>query len=188
MALVIWLAVGNIPAYAGKAPHAHRGVTRTRKHPRIRGESERAGTQRTARMETSPHTRGKLHYLLMFALQDGNIPAYAGKAIQFGDFSDVTEKHPRIRGESSSVVSSKSSASETSPHTRGKLCWLIPGDTTYGNIPAYAGKANVLYVLSESTVKHPRIRGESQELTEPPSATQETSPHTRGKPRIRPSR
>ena len=101
MALVIWLAVGNIPAYAGKAPHAHRGVTRTRKHPRIRGESERAGTQRTARMETSPHTRGKPLVFWLAFVGTGNIPAYAGKA-PFG-FSSIgaVKKHPRIRGESS---------------------------------------------------------------------------------------
>ena len=70
---------------------------------------------------------------------------------------------------------------ETSPHTRGKLCWLIPGEESYGNIPAYAGKTSQIDLDETTCGKHPRIRGENLSLESGLHVVWETSPHTRGK-------
>ena len=133
--------IGNIPAYAGKAPHVHRGVTGNRKHPRIRGESTGDNGRGSYISETSPHTRGKPFnsgYLVPFY---GNIPAYAGKAQPQGAQRSTTEKHPRIRGESVPDPPVAERIGETSPHTRGKPCGLVKAVLIFRNIPAYAGKA-----------------------------------------------
>ena len=71
---------GNIPAYAGKAMKRMRKYFMSRKHPRIRGESQRPIEEYEPKEETSPHTRGKLQLRLTQLLRVRNIPAYAGKA------------------------------------------------------------------------------------------------------------
>ena len=70
----------NIPAYAGKAAHSWIHRVQARKHPRIRGESQRPIEEYEPKEETSPHTRGKLQLRLTQLLRVRNIPAYAGKA------------------------------------------------------------------------------------------------------------
>ena len=72
--------IGNIPAYAGKAPEIMEGALIFRKHPRIRGESPLTPVILYLFTETSPHTRGKLGFRDRFIESLGNIPAYAGKA------------------------------------------------------------------------------------------------------------
>ena len=74
---------------------------------------------------------------------------------------------------------------ETSPHTRGKLSRSPLGRSLFRNIPAYAGKAFQNTQLQEQWQKHPRIRGESPSFSDQRVDKQETSPHTRGKPKFR---
>ena len=57
------------------------------------------------------------------------------------------------------------------------------GARRFGNIPAYAGKADAHLPEDGSLQKHPRIRGESVSSVDEVCCTGETSPHTRGKPR-----
>ena len=134
------------------------------------------------KLETSPHTRGKLEESCHLLLKFGNIPAYAGKALDASRSRVISWKHPRIRGESDGGRSSGSSYRETSPHTRGKP-WCAPwywADSR--NIPAYAGKAAFLRKCCTPAWKHPRIRGESTGAFSMEFQLKETSPHTRGKP------
>ena len=133
-------------------------------------------------METSPHTRGKLKKLKTFCSGTRNIPAYAGKAAQSVAADSSSKKHPRIRGESGYRGFSFDPQRETSPHTRGKPMSSSMKLARWGNIPAYAGKANNGGRRGRHTWKHPRIRGESLKTTRRSSICLETSPHTRGKP------
>ena len=133
--------IGNIPAYAGKAPFYVDEVLPGEKHPRIRGESLGLLRQLSILLETSPHTRGKQTRQLCHRNARGNIPAYAGKARCEGLIVRVSEKHPRIRGESLHRLVTTAAAEETSPHTRGKPCATHRLHAEAGNIPAYAGKA-----------------------------------------------
>ena len=132
-------------------------------------------------LETSPHTRGKLTHVFNFPLVPRNIPAYAGKALNFISNLLAFWKHPRIRGESPARSSGCHRNQETSPHTRGKLMASLSLSLSMGNIPAYAGKASVRKEKTRTSVKHPRIRGESLAAASSPEIMAETSPHTRGK-------
>ena len=49
--------------------------------------------------ETSPHTRGKPPFASLQSKFQRNIPAYAGKTAIRLTAEQVSEKHPRIRGE-----------------------------------------------------------------------------------------
>ena len=111
---------GNIPAYAGKAMKRMRKYFMSRKHPRIRGESQRPIEEYEPKEETSPHTRGKLQLRLTQLLRVRNIPAYAGKAASNRHQLAKPKKHPRIRGESCRTFPIDCRLAETSPHTRGK--------------------------------------------------------------------
>ena len=171
----------NIPAYAGKAGLARRGLSSREKHPRIRGESPLTPVILYLFTETSPHTRGKRNHRVPKGPPQRNIPAYAGKAYQTRQWQKGSEKHPRIRGESRLNILKVCRLIETSPHTRGKR---ISGRTTEErrrNIPAYAGKAHRRSAIASAVQKHPRIRGESRKPPRIGVARVETSPHTRGK-------
>ena len=152
---------GNIPAYAGKAMKRMRKYFMSRKHPRIRGESQRPIEEYEPKEETSPHTRGKPDH--KFAT------------------TDVSRKHPRIRGESISLAALTIMQLETSPHTRGKPLQTGISLQSRRNIPAYAGKAAGHFRLTAASRKHPRIRGESVVTLTTTDEIEETSPHTRGK-------
>ena len=68
-----------IPAHAGKTMICFSGFTRTRAHPRSRGENVLTVMQDSTTSGSSPLTRGK-HLTLVRALpQEGLIPAHAGK-------------------------------------------------------------------------------------------------------------
>ena len=139
--------------------------------------------------ETSPHTRGKR--LFAWLVRDGlrNIPAYAGKTVQFSFDASSSEKHPRIRGENRDNACRDAGYRETSPHTRGKHSFFFRQALVERNIPAYAGKTHDEHASFSSDQKHPRIRGENYKLPKNHSWKSETSPHTRGKPqRIRRTR
>ena len=70
----------------------------------------------------------------------GNTPAYAGKTDLMLEAVVTEEKHPRLRGEDSSVVQPASLRMETPPLTRGRLLPLRIDADRVGNTPAYAGK------------------------------------------------
>ena len=137
-----------------------------------------------ARPETSPHTRGKPFPYSLFIDNHGNIPAYAGKAYTPELAERICEKHPRIRGESWLPLRILRVMLETSPHTRGKPKTATHRRSTSRNIPAYAGKAELIENRAEFVKKHPRIRGESLMFPLLAMVLLETSPHTRGKPPI----
>ncbi len=131
--------------------------------------------------ETSPHTRGKR--LFAWLVRDGlrNIPAYAGKTVQFSFDASSSEKHPRIRGENRDNACRDAGYRETSPHTRGKHSFFFRQALVERNIPAYAGKTHDEHARFSSDQKHPRIRGENNHRSRRIRSRLETSPHTRGK-------
>ncbi len=174
--------IGNIPAYAGKAGLARRGLSSREKHPRIRGESPaRASGCPMSRSSRSRSWR-KPRTCIGVSPETGNIPAYAGKAPEIMEGALIFRKHPRIRGESPLTPVILYLFTETSPHTRGKRNHRVPKGPPQRNIPAYAGKAYQTRQWQKGSEKHPRIRGESLITHTLPLKVSETSPHTRGKP------
>ena len=130
----------NIPAYAGKT----RGFSCAREarseHPRVCGENPPLIGGRHHHSGTSPRMRGKLKKKVIKAIEDGNIPAYAGKTHISKSAMAISREHPRVCGENPGTPRPVSKPSGTSPRMRGKLAHNKKGERLCGNIPAYAGK------------------------------------------------
>ena len=118
-------------------------------------------------------------------MSEGIIPAYAGKSGTACQPPPGRGDHPRIRGEKKANHHHHRTAQGSSPHTRGKV--LPTSCTSYppGIIPAYAGKRLMGCVLIAVVWDHPRIRGEKAYFARPIFGIMGSSPHTRGKARMR---
>ena len=88
-----------IPAHAGKTMIFCSGSTRTRAHPRSRGENRRTRERVRGRHGSSPLTRGKQDHSSFLILVAGLIPAHAGKTCAPGSKNQPPGAHPRSRGE-----------------------------------------------------------------------------------------
>ena len=87
-------------------------------------------------------------------------PACAGKTGRRPNVYPVTEAHPRLRGEDSSVKVPKFMACGSPPLARGRLlptdvCHLLSRLT-----PACAGKTETAGGRHRCSEAHPRLRGE----------------------------
>ena len=110
---------GIIPAYAGSTLLPTTCRSGTRDHPRIRGEHF-CRRRRVCRWRgSSPHTRGAPAAPAGSGGRCGIIPAYAGSTWRHTGTPPRRRDHPRIRGEHATMLSSSSSSSGSSPHTRG---------------------------------------------------------------------
>ena len=170
-----------IPAHAGKT----RGASMIRglgpAHPRSRGENRAAAALVSAARGSSPLTRGKLHAELLGEIDDGLIPAHAGKTPARPRRSQSEWAHPRSRGENSHRLVSAVASSGSSPLTRGKR--QSPSQTLpyLGLIPAHAGKTEPErrgLIVEEA---HPRSRGENASERRRSPVYRGSSPLTRGK-------
>ena len=90
---------GIIPAYAGSTVAVLEIVAGERDHPRIRGEHRQHQRTPTARLGSSPHTRGAPRATEAGSVKEGIIPAYAGSTWAPCRRAAVGRDHPRIRGE-----------------------------------------------------------------------------------------
>ena len=126
-------------------PHSAQSRLRSPwKHPQLRGEDFCTCPTLIALIETPPLTRGRLCALQRNLPADGNTPAYAGKTTGRLGAGRIAEKHPRLRGEDSSIDSVTCQRSETPPLTRGRQARRLPRSSGPRNTPAYAGKTEVI--------------------------------------------
>ena len=170
-----------IPAHAGKTVRLPPSMATARAHPRSRGENGRGlGAPRGIR-GSSPLTRGKLVDAVARAIEDGLIPAHAGKTVAQSIFSKWNGAHPRSRGENAGEEGFEEAVVGSSPLTRGKLDRHQRAQAWPGLIPAHAGKTAFSRVSSWRASAHPRSRGENQGVPAPACMGQGSSPLTRGK-------
>ena len=169
-----------IPAYAGSTRFRWCAIRPGRDHPRIRGEHIIGSIGMVIGWGSSPHTRGAHPKAERGLHRERIIPAYAGSTGGEGDGRYPRADHPRIRGEHSATTSSRSSASGSSPHTRGALHVSPFLSTGWRIIPAYAGSTVSLLVSHFRPSDHPRIRGEHIASVRHSSKVSGSSPHTRG--------
>ena len=90
---------GLIPAHAGKTPATRPTSSRTRAHPRSRGENQVGHCDGEGTRGSSPLTRGKHGGGLLDLRDDGLIPAHAGKTPPWMRRARASRAHPRSRGE-----------------------------------------------------------------------------------------
>ena len=134
------LVPGLIPAHAGKTPALPRLQRPGEAHPRSRGENLVDSLYGVLRAGSSPLTRGKHISARLDALDEGLIPAHAGKTTSlFGSLVLLTA-HPRSRGENRRLLPAKLGGRGSSPLTRGKLLRVPVEGGVERLIPAHAGK------------------------------------------------
>ena len=111
---------GNTPACAGKTSIFLPLNFLVRKHPRLRGEDTNYGAGDGSTTETPPLARGRLRVSEREKNRSGNTPACAGKTHSGGSHGRLRQKHPRLRGEDTSILSTVSWLTETPPLARGR--------------------------------------------------------------------
>ena len=172
---------GLIPAHAGKTAQAPNGEERPRAHPRSRGENMRALIRCCGRRGSSPLTRGKPLDARPHAVNEGLIPAHAGKTTWTTPSPLSARAHPRSRGENWDTDRRYHKARGSSPLTRGKPIQYEQKSVQEGLIPAHAGKTGRKTRASRPRPAHPRSRGENPPFASWKALIAGSSPLTRGK-------
>ena len=111
---------GIIPAHAGKTQPSNQRHKQPWDHPRSRGENVAGDHVLVDEAGSSPLTRGKQGDPACVASGTGIIPAHAGKTLGCRTLPELLGDHPRSRGENMSPSDSDSTATGSSPLTRGK--------------------------------------------------------------------
>ena len=171
-----------IPAHAGKTMICFSGFTRTRAHPRSRGENGVDVQVTACRPGSSPLTRGKREIGKGAPRDPGLIPAHAGKTSSASAVSSGAGAHPRSRGENSDPAYGRALSMGSSPLTRGKREIGKGAPRDPGLIPAHAGKTSSASAVSSGAGAHPRSRGENSDPAYGRALSMGSSPLTRGKP------
>ena len=136
------IAVGLIPAHAGKTALVI-GVLKARgAHPRSRGENGTHSDLAYVTEGSSPLTRGKLDFAHVVLAVCGLIPAHAGKTALVIGVLKARGAHPRSRGENGTHSDLAYVTEGSSPLTRGKLDFAHVVLAVCGLIPAHAGKTS----------------------------------------------
>ena len=170
-----------IPAHAGKTFRRKVGFFDWPAHPRSRGENSPFRGSRVLYAGSSPLTRGKLVVISVFYIQDGLIPAHAGKTGFQRRASMIRGAHPRSRGENPTAYTPVGAVTGSSPLTRGKQN-MLAGERGHGRlIPAHAGKTVDDSPEVIEAQAHPRSRGENVLPRLPSADFAGSSPLTRGK-------
>ena len=133
---------------------------------------------------SSPLTRGKREITPDVSVDDGLIPAHAGKTSHHPLASGRGAAHPRSRGENGGCLPDLLPALGSSPLTRGKHSSCAKFSHVWRLIPAHAGKTVRQYGEGPSLRAHPRSRGENLSESMGVSSDQGSSPLTRGKPGV----
>ena len=175
------LALGLIPAHAGKTSRPPWALSPAWAHPHSRGENYAPPWGRDLMSGSSPLMRGKPQEQRAPPKQVGLIPAHAGKTVPQRICWRRCWAHPRSCGENNDGFSSPNIVTGSSPLMRGKRrVWrCLPNDV--GLIPAHAGKTRVAAPSAWPRRAHPRSCGEN--VPEVPHALEDegSSPLMRGK-------
>ena len=133
---------GIIPAFAGNTDPSRHRSTRSRDHPRIRGEHSRLHLVLNRRPGSSPHSRGTPSRCQWMFSIPGIIPAFAGNTVPLSMDVFNPWDHPRIRGEHYYEMDPAQYRAGSSPHSRGTPRRIFSGGVWQGIIPAFAGNTS----------------------------------------------
>ena len=174
------LVDGIIPAYAGSTRFWQFLATRSRDHPRIRGEHSICLKFCHLTTGSSPHTRGARTFPDRGEARQRIIPAYAGSTCLWPGNIEPHRDHPRIRGEHGGCQAILVDSDGSSPHTRGAPHEGVHVARRSRIIPAYAGSTSSYPTCELPRTDHPRIRGEHLMTSANITVQGGSSPHTRG--------
>ena len=150
-------------------------------HPRMRGEKGIAKYNKTEKVGSPPHARGKGLCMVRSLFPPGITPACAGKRTACRASTSRPRDHPRMRGEKLITGTVGSDPEGSPPHARGKVpcIWLAWRGT--GITPACAGKSRAHSPERPQPGDHPRMRGEKIMSSVFSMADTGSPPHARGK-------
>ena len=172
---------GLIPACAGKTSLRRCRVPFPRAHPRVCGENTRSRWRQNLPWGSSPRVRGKRTLHQAKDRPTGLIPACAGKTNTSSGKRPSNWAHPRVCGENWTVVCVFVFCVGSSPRVRGKPATLCPWCSSWGLIPACAGKTQDRYSLCSRQQAHPRVCGENKRHRLACAPKLGSSPRVRGK-------
>ena len=154
-------SVGLIPACAGKTERQWLDLRRSGAHPRVCGENRATRKSTRKAPGSSPRVRGKRPDGHNASVNDGLIPACAGKT-KGRDAPPLHEwAHPRVCGENVGGDRCHFAFSGSSPRVRGKLPLSQSVGHSLRLIPACAGKTFLLNQRRRQLGAHPRVCGEN---------------------------
>ena len=153
---------GIIPACAGSTPATACRPSRSRNHPRMRGEHGLRHERRRLAGGSSPHARGAPGRRRGQGRIPGIIPACAGSTDVFAKIGKRRRDHPRMRGEHALALLAAGLVLGSSPHARGARYVASHGRLAQGIIPACAGSTRHRGKCFRHSWDHPRMRGEHQ--------------------------
>ena len=131
---------GLIPAHAGKTVALEVSRLEAGAHPRACGENGREGEYVRTVEGSSPRMRGKPGTPKLTAINDGLIPAHAGKTASLSCLMGLTRAHPRACGENQTHQLGWVLFAGSSPRMRGKPPPFDCDPPAPRLIPAHAGK------------------------------------------------
>ena len=172
---------GLIPAHAGKTCNRAAPLQSEWAHPRACGENFSIERDLPWQRGSSPRMRGKLASSTIRVESSRLIPAHAGKTGGSIRLRCMRAAHPRACGENFTLRRQVQTLEGSSPRMRGKPYRENAERSTYGLIPAHAGKTWRLCALSPRAWAHPRACGENAVLSFFIFPFAGSSPRMRGK-------
>ena len=133
---------GIIPACAGSTTVGKTKLLFIWDHPRMCGEHADGNKTIQGAKGSSPHVRGALHDHRISILFLGIIPACAGSTPMSPTGRGAMWDHPRMCGEHSRPMKSRSNCGGSSPHVRGARQSRSLINLSLGIIPACAGSTS----------------------------------------------
>ena len=171
---------GSIPACAGK-PGAQSAVPRVGTvHPRVCGEAASWPQSTSSWMGPSPRVRGSPRPCHVGHVEQGSIPACAGKPLEAGRAGHAERVHPRVCGEALLPLLVYVVWWGPSPRVRGSRVTAPSSILGVGSIPACAGKPRRLGAVAGTATVHPRVCGEAASPLSMCSGATGPSPRVRG--------
>ena len=171
---------GSIPACAGKPDTRNRCQSPDKVHPRVCGETLCFRDGPPKRPGPSPRVRGNRREEIRHAASGGSIPACAGKPPRASTAAATVRVHPRVCGETVSLIRVSVSESGPSPRVRGNPIPAPPARRRSGSIPACAGKPHRSGRYRGRRRVHPRVCGETFDPSAIWSSVAGPSPRVRG--------
>ena len=131
---------GNTPTCVGKTDADRKKGNSSGKHPHMRGEDVRVGSERPCREETPPHAWGRQRRMSMMQFIVRNTPTCVGKTNDCAAFAPRIWKHPHMRGEDEHILAGLERGAETPPHAWGRQHRHVFCTPPNRNTPTCVGK------------------------------------------------
>ena len=181
------IALGIIPACAGKPGGDLGQRLRAEDYPRVCGEAVAGASRLRIAMGLSPRVRGSPVRGVRQRVAGGIIPACAGKPAGIRARRPLPWDYPRVCGEAVYVIYATGLQQGLSPRVRGSRWRIALVAVMPRIIPACAGKPVVLGCGHAHARDYPRVCGEARSVTTDTRSAWGLSPRVRGSPaRMRP--